>query len=652
MKMMSNKIFFLLWLCFPIFLFGQEVITDLGSNPQIKAFLKAHPGYNASKAPKSVNLSIPVIDDFSGKSIFPDSSIWSDRYVYINSNYSYLPPTLGVATFDALNDTGALYSESNAYGFVADFLTSTTIRLDSVFGTGPTSIKIKDSIYFSFLYQPQGMGNAPEEDDSLVLEFYSPASGKWKHVWASEGMTLAAFYTKYNEWFKQVMIPVTDSVAYFHKDFRFRFYNYASLTNSSQPTWAGNVDQWNIDYVYLGKGRTMADSVYKDIAFVQPAPSLLKKYSAMPWSQYLVNPSAELKDSLKMFMRNLDSVNVNMSYCYNVYDESGSLILDPITSPTYDAGSTNIYALSINQFTPLNDYLFKSPPVNFTLPASTADSAYFKIVHILKEESETDICRSNDTTFFEQKFYNYYAYDDGTPESGYGFSTANSKLAYRFALSQPDTLRAVKMFFNQTYNNASQKYFYLTVWANESNKPGTVLYQTTRVKPLYEDSLNKFHTYKLDTALFLSGTFYVGFEQLDNDNLNLGFDKNSDAKSNIMCNVEGTWLTSGYTGALMIRPVFGKPFSLAAIHEYETQQMQFSVYPNPATNDELHISTENNFDYSNATIEVFDCYGKRVLDLPYVETINISNLSEGLYFLRILQNKMPLSCNNKFIILH
>lgn len=649
---MNKKNFILLFLCFPVFLFGQEIITDLGSNPQIKAYLKTHPGYSTAKTQKLVLDTLPVIDDFSGRSIFPDSSIWTDHHVFVNNNYPYLPPTVGVATFDALNDTGALYSVANAYGFVADTLTSKYVRLDSVLGINPSSLKIKDSIYFSFLYQPQGIGNAPEEEDSLVLEFYSPATGEWNHVWASEGSTLSAFHNKYNVWFKQVMIPITDSVSYFQNGFRFRFYNYASLTNNSQPTWAGNVDQWNLDYVYLGKGRNMGDSIFNDVAFVQPAPSVLKKYSSMPWNQYLFNPSAELKDSLYMFMRNLDSLDIQISYYYNVYDESGSLIPDPdpITPPTYDAGKTNIYALSLNQFS-THELLFKFPHVHFVLPASTADSASFKIIHVLQETSSQDIRRSNDTTIFEQKFYNYYAYDDGTPEAGYGLSPAHSKLAYRFTLNQPDTLRAIKMFFNQTYNNASQKYFYLTIWADNNQKPGNILYQKTGMKPLYEDSLNEFHTYKLDTALYLSGTFYVGWEQLDDSNLNLGYDKNTDAKSNILYNTAGSWLTSSYAGALMIRPVFGKNFSLAGIHESETQQVQFSVYPNPVNGEVLHLSTKESFDHSNIAITIFDIYGKCVLNLPYAESINISGLSEGMYFLRFSQNSRLLSITKKFVII-
>ncbi len=55
-------------------------------------------------------------------------------------------------------------------------------------------------------------------------------------------------------------------------------------------------------------------------------------------------------------------------------------------------------------------------------------------------------------------FRNYYAYDDGTPEYGFGISgesTAGAVLACRFRVYQPDTLRALQMLFNKTRNHAN-----------------------------------------------------------------------------------------------------------------------------------------------------------------------------------------------------
>ena len=41
-----------------------------------------------------------------------------------------------------------------------------------------------------------------------------------------------------------------------------------------------------------------------------------------------------------------------------------------------------------------------------------------------------------------QKFFNYYSYDDGSAEIGYGVSgNTDLKIAYKFDVLKPDTLR-------------------------------------------------------------------------------------------------------------------------------------------------------------------------------------------------------------------
>jgi len=654
---MKNKILILLIiLVIPAISFSQEIITGLYTNPVIKANLNNVKARSA----RSIMLNIPFFDDFSGNSIFPNDSLWADKNVFINTAYPYMPPTIGVATFDALNDTGAIYPSANSYGFAADTLTSNPIRLDSITIRDstlgyPMALQKSDSIYFSFYYQPQGdtvLGNAPEYGDSLVLEFYSPTTKNWKQVWSDTGSTLKQFHNRYHEWFKQVLIPITDA-NYFQKGFRFRFYNWASIANNSIPSWqSGNVDIWNLDYVYLNKSRNKGDSVYNDIAFVNPAPSVLKNYYSMPWPQFNVNPSAEMKDSLYMVMTNLDSVDHNVDYYkYNVFDEFGNLLLpgtDPISNPTYFAGSTNILALSQNQFSTTNSNKFKYPHITFTFPPSTADSAKFTIVHRVKEKGLGDFHNENDSMVFEQKFYNYYAYDDGVPEAGYGLSPANAMLAYQFKLNKADTLRAVEMYFNQTLNNASQQYFYLTVWKDANGYPGDTLYQQMGVKPKYGDSLNKFVRYRIDDRkVLVSGTFYVGCKLTTDDNLNLGFDMNNDEHKKIFYNVGNGWMNSNYAGALMMRPVLGKVLPLVAgIKEITSTANEIKVFPNPSTGENISIDipASQNQDISKFTTHVFNMIGNEVYESPFTKTLNVSNLQNGIYLISVTSSNN----NNKY----
>ena len=125
---------------------------------------------------------------------------------------------------------------------------------------------------------------------SLLLEFYSESSAKWFKVWSAPGTTMQDFLDTNHCYFKIVMISLNDSldsVRYFSKNFQFRFRNFASLANNYIPSWAGNVDQWNVDYVYLNIHRSNSDTIFHDITFAEKAPSLLKNYHL----SFLIYPS-------------------------------------------------------------------------------------------------------------------------------------------------------------------------------------------------------------------------------------------------------------------------------------------------------------------------------------------------------------------------
>jgi hypothetical protein len=87
-------------------------------------------------------LELPFIDDFSKEARSPEESKWLDHSVYINQQMAVKPPSIGVATFDGLNNFGLPYSTINETG-AADTLTSHYINL---------SYPASDSIYLSFYY--------------------------------------------------------------------------------------------------------------------------------------------------------------------------------------------------------------------------------------------------------------------------------------------------------------------------------------------------------------------------------------------------------------------------------------------------------------------------------------------------------------------
>lgn len=70
-----------------------------------------------------------------------------------------------------------------------------------------------------------------------------------------------------------------------------------------------------------------------------------------------------------------------------------------------------------------------------------------------------------------------------------------------------------------------------------------------------------------------------------------------------------------------------------------------SIYPNPAQT-ELYISGPTN-EYAQTQIEVFNLVGEKLISVPYKNKIDISNLPNGIYFLKIKQGTKLIT--QKFI---
>jgi len=106
--------------------------------------------------------------------------------------------------------------------------------------------------------------------------------------------------------------------------------------------------------------------------------------------------------------------------------------------------------------------------------------------HIIKDNSPGS--ELGDTITGYQNLFNYFAYDDGTPDASYGLTPAGSMLAYRFNLNKPDTLRAIQMYFNNVLNHANEQYFFLCVWNDDVGTPGDTIYSQFTL-PMYSEQL-------------------------------------------------------------------------------------------------------------------------------------------------------------------
>ena len=632
---------------------AQERLSGLEYRPNQRAKQLHQP--KAGQSSIAVTTTLPFLDDFSAKSPFTSSALWLDSEVYINNQFAVYPPSYGVATFDALNDTGYFYSNAGPFQYVADRLTSVFINM--------SSLSPSDSVYLSFFYQPQGSGNDPERDDSLVLQFLEEYRAdtiininvtppdttfidNWQNVWSSKGLTLDTFRKNNNDkWFKLVMIPVKNSV-YYKNTFRFRFFNYASLASNNIPSWQGNSDQWNVDYVYMNTGRSKGDTIFDDITIINEPASFLKNYTSMPFRQFAASPATEMRDSTEMLISNLGSVLIPTNYQFNIKDMSNTSIFN------YAGGSWNLDPYNTSGYQSYAPHHYPKF-ANFSFPVSASDSSSYLITHYIAPTGTTqELIRSNDTVSYMQHFLNYYAYDDGVPELGYGLSPAGSQLAYRFNLNTADTLKGVLIAFNKTLTAANEKNFYLAAWQDNNGEPGDLIWRNKNTKrPVFNDtSVYSYYAFDSEDPIVMSSNsvFYVGVIQTTDDNLNIGFDVNNNAAANIFYNVAGAWEKTNYSGSVMIRPVVGPNFSYTN-KSVEKPKTAVLIYPNPNTGSfslMLDAATEN---YSDFRLKIYNEVGQLVEDLPYLVSYQLNKLEKGIYFLEFANPQTNVTYRGKMI---
>ena len=583
---------------------SQEVISPLISNSDLQKNTRSIYDNKSS-------LSIPFIDDFSNNSSYPDSNLWKDNSVFINRNYGVNPITIGVATFDGLNLNGRAYNmtSTSTDSENADTLTSQQIDLSNI-----------DTSYFMFYYQAQGNGNDPQITDSLILEFYSGTDSLgdaiWNTVWEKEGSTFHEF--------KKVVYIFTDP-EYLTLDFSFRFRNLASVT--------GNFDHWNIDYVKLDEYHNSSDTSFlNDVAFVRNTPHILKRYREMPWIHFVNDMTQEINDSLDIILRNNTDIIQSIDYRYDVYNENGNLTYHyPVLGGN---NSTRNVDVPPYYYIDTGTYAFNSPPIMIDdqiFPVSSADSAEFIFRNSINTEPSD--FKNNDTVFHLQRFYSHFAYDDGSAESAYGINVQGAKLAYEFKLNRPDTLRIVQMKFVEMHEDLTNNKFALTIWDNNNGNPGQELYKDT-VEIEYKDR-GKFTNYYLKNGVGLIGTFFVGWEQITNDILNLGLDKNSVANDYMLYNIGGGWVNSQFPGAWMIRPVVN--FDAPIISSLSEKVVIYcKIYPNPFSN-KTSIYFNNN---SQRIFKLFDMMGRTVRSFSSSENIidiYKEDLRRGIYFIQIIE---------------
>ncbi len=640
---------------------------------------KADKADDWSAAADETAVLLPFFDDFSYDGPYPDAGLWQDRSVFVNNAYAFYPPTYGVATFDAVDEKGMLYRHGGlGVSFSADTLTSRPIRLDSVFDPVPRALTTDDSIILSFYYQPGGgwgslwdstnRGQSPNASDRLLLEFYSEELAMWVRMWGSDGMSLSEFCPlldsagRYGvqevDYFRYVEVPIT-TPGFNKRDFRFRFRAYSSVDRDLR-TGGG---QWHIDCVYLNYGREPGRTRQTDVAFVAAAPTVTADYTRVPWRHFDVS---DLRKAFDVQITHLGADVSRIGYRYVLRDDANDSVLyaypgdsmaPAVIYPFVQRGYATEPALSPAAF----DYGF----AGWTAEADAAETRSCRLEHIVRYRGgldgedtvfSADFCPRNDTMAFTQVFGDEFAYDDGTAEAGLGPTYAGGAMAVGFSLRRPDTLTALRLFFNRSFNDANSAAFSICVWRavpgdrGEGYVPDALLYESDWIYPVFEEGLNHFYTYNLDNGglLLPQGRFFVGIRQSGGTFLNLGFDQNNDARAHSHYYYldadthEWRWRPLMYHGAPMLRPAFGMAARLPVANEDAGHRaappsaQPLRVYPNPVRGGVLHIVLPEGWSAADTYLQMSTVDGRLCRREQFRAECPVGGLERGVYVLRLV----------------
>ncbi|MBC7920503.1 MAG: T9SS type A sorting domain-containing protein [Ferruginibacter sp.] len=589
-------------------------------------------------------LKLPFFDDFASAAIRqrpqPDTARWlAEGGAYINNELPVNHPTLYVATLDGLKANGAAYDVSSPLSQgPTDTLLSRPIDL-SAYAT-------VDSLYLSFFWQARGLGEQPDLNDSLILQFKdNGVTENWRTVWkqlgqfnnGAGGITNAA-----NTIFVQALVPV-QAAAFFHPNFQFRFRAFGRR--------AGAFDVWHLDYLYLDRGRSLVspypgrpnppDRFPKDLAARQAVSSFLKRYTAMPVRQYFHNPAQSTAPAVSTEINNLFNNPSFTRFSVRVEDTLSKQVFQSCDlPPQQNQVPCNQPPVGINS---LSSQLKTFAPLPLPAPAATKPLVVRSTFDFeINGESLPDVdVRANNRIAGYTTLDNYYAYDDGTAEYAAGINQKQGQVAVQYVVNQPDTLAAIRLYITQYNVSLQNQPFVLQVWGNRNGRPFGKPYEESFLVN-YANSLNQFNEYVLKQSVTVTDTFYVGWKQISDDLFPVGLDKNTEARNYLFFNLgSGEWLSNAeqvrpVTGSVMIRPVMGKataPVITGTEPGPLPTEPDFRVYPNP-TDGPL---TWNDARFRRA--RVYDPAGRLLLTRdvtsPDTPALDLRWLPNGLYLLHL-----------------
>lgn len=585
--------------------------------------------YRSSFTIQRPAVDLPFFDDFSyASSTFrPDLVLWQDEDVFVNDNYAILPPSIGVATFDALDFDGRPYEASgNARaGLTRDLLTSAPINLGGRTGS-----------VLSFYVQPKGLGNRPEVLDSFLVQFLDQA-GVWQTVFSREGRPTTEGNNVINP-FEGVLVPVP--AEYLYDGFQFRFGNRSAER--------GAVDHWNLDYVKLDDRSTTL--VNQDLALSERPFGLLEPYTSVPARHLRIAGEQLLRDSIFLTVSNLRpdiTPLTNSMSRIDQRDQSGffvrsQLVSGPLSNDNGVPPDTIIsYGATFAQyedFETLRRQLFEN---DIDLTANFRFTNAYNLT-VASEDASFDpaISRNNlDTTV--TLLADYFAYDDGSAEVAIEGQRGNV-IVQRYEAFVPDQLTGIRIRLPRGLGNVADQTIRFNIYGEGIDSlPGDLLYSFDEpvlfAEEFFFDSLQAFTSYALPEPLDLPlGAFFVGWEQLSNDrSIPVGFDRNNQpTRVQFFDSGSGWQALSGATrGAIMIRPLMaGADIDPTSTEDPVTFEQFVQVFPNP-TDGLVRIQALEPAEGTDLDYRLFDLNGAVIREGKGFGTLDLGPFPAGIYLL-------------------
>ncbi len=610
---------------------GHLEIEPLDGNFALRTAAAQRGGNRAPDCPPQT-LSVPFFDDFAYPGPYPDCDKWADQLVFVNGTYGLNSPSIGVATFDGIDDRGFPYNPGVNASVPCDTLTSQPIDLS---GLG-----------VAFLYferQTKGNGNAPEANDSLLLEFRN-AAGNWVRI---------AAYTLNNTpadgSFFGTPVTINDQ-QFLHGGFRFRFRNYA--------TAAGNNDHWNIDYVLLNDGPIVFNPVtnlpiFQDVALSQIPVRLLDGFTAMPMSHFRTAVADLLVPELPLQVDNRFDTDKKLNkqlIVREVYSNT-EILNSGVFSLADAAPGINDYSTTVGTtFADIYDEPF--------LTGYPGDSAILELSYgyTIDATTETPDFARNNSVSRQTVLDDYFAYDDGSAEGRFRLTEIGSQVALRFTALTDDSLRGwyIHLPYADRDPATVNTVISVKVWLDSLGTATEALEDNIRPTDFdyetYVDSLNGWWTYKFSSPIAVSAgqTFYVGWKNLGGqDELRVGWDVNAaDGAAKLFQNVLGFWeaVPANLTGSLMLRPILGAdPVTISPALPAPGSNARLHLFPNPAA-EQCRLALDAAHTAQAATVRLTDLLGQTVRHQTYRETLSLDGLSDGLYLVTVLDgNGRPIA---------